>query len=96
MNAAHPDDLAITYSLGGDHAALFTVEEQTGQIRLRRPVTLEVGPTCGVELTARVTSGTQAAITVVIEVELHRNDLNGSGAIEKNEALAAVSDYFAQ
>ena len=30
--AAHPDDLAITYSLSGADASLFTVDEETGQI----------------------------------------------------------------
>ena len=33
--ATHPDDLELTYSLSGADAALFTVDEETGQIRVR-------------------------------------------------------------
>ena len=101
--ATHPRDLAITYSLSGAAAALFTVDEETGQIRLGQAIPLEVGQTFTVNLTATDSSGTGAIIIVVVEVVeaafleagFHRYDLNKNGSIEKDEVLAAVADYFA-
>ena len=96
--ATHPRNSDITYSLSGADAALFTVDEETGQVRLGQEVTLELGQTYTVNLTATDSSGTGAIIIVVIEVAeaaFHRYDLNRNGVIEKNEVLAAISDYFA-
>ena len=95
--ATHPDDLAIAYSLGGADAALFTVDAETGQIRAKEGVELELGRTYTVNLTATDSAGFGAVIIVVIEVGEslhHRYDLNRNGVIEKNEALRAVADYF--
>ena len=91
--ATHPNDLAITYSLSGADAALFTVDEETGQIRLGQAMTLELGQTYTVNFTATDSSGT-GAIIVVIEVAFHPYDLDSSGTIELDEALAAIGDYF--
>ena len=96
--ATHPDELAITYSLSGTDAASFTVDETTGQIRVREGVDLVVGNTYSVNLTATDSAGFGAIIIVTIEVaeaSLHRYDLNGSGTIEREEVIAAVGDYFA-
>ena len=92
--ATHPDDLAMTYALSGTDATLFTVDEETGQIRLGQAMTLELGQTYTVNLTATDSSGTGAIIIVVIEVAFHPYDLDKSGTIELDEALAAVGDYF--
>ena len=95
--ATHPDDLAVTYGLSGTDAARFTVDEETGQIRLGQAITLALGQTYTVNLTATDTSGTGAIIIVAIEVvesPFHPYDLNRNGSIEKNEVLAAVGDYF--
>ena len=95
--ATHPRNSEITYSLSGTDAARFTVDEETGQIRLGQAITLALGQTYTVNLTATDTSGTGAIIIVAIEVgeaPYHRYDLNRNGSIEKNEALAAVGDYF--
>ena len=89
--------MAVTYGLSGTDAARFTVDEETGQIRLGQGVTLALGRTYTVNLTATDSSGTGAIIIVVIEVAeapYHRYDLNRNGSIEKIEVLAAVSDYF--
>ena len=97
--ATHPNDDDVTYSLSGANAALFTVDEETGQIRLGLSVTLALGQTYTVNLAATDSSGTGAIIIVVIEVAeaaFHPYDLNRNGIIEKDEVLAAASDYFAE
>ena len=96
--ATHPDDLDVTYSLSGTDATLFTVDEETGQIRLGAGVSLELGQTYTVNLTATDSTGTGAIIIVDIEVaepDTHPYDLNGNGTFEKDEVIKAVSDYFA-
>ena len=97
--ATHPNDDDVTYSLSGANAALFTVDEETGQIRLGQAVTLALGQSYTVNLTATDSTGTGSIIIVVIEVveaALHLYDLNRDGIIEKDEVLAAASDYFAE
>ena len=96
--ATHPNDDDVTYSLSGADASLFTVDAETGQIRLGQAVTLELGQTYTVNLTGTDSSGTGAIIIVdivVAEAPYHRYDLNRNGSIEKDEVLAAVSNYFA-
>ena len=98
VTATHPNDLVITYSLSGADASRFTVDEETGQIRLGQAVSLELGQTYTMNLTATDSGGTGAIIIVVIEVAEGVSDpydLNRNGSIEKDEVLAAVSDYFA-
>ena len=96
--ATHPEDSPITYSLSGADAALFTVDAETGQIQLGAGVSLELGHTYTVNLTATDSSGTGAIIIVDIEVVeglFDPYDLNRNGIIEKDEVIKAVSDYFA-
>ena len=96
--ATHPQNSDITYSLSGTDAARFTVDEETGQIRLGQALPLALGQSYAVNLTATDSSGTGAIIIVdivVAEAPYHRYDLNKNGSIEKDEVLEAVSDYFA-
>ena len=96
--ATHPDELAISYSLSGTDAASFTVDETTGQIRVKEGVDLVVGNTYSVNLTATDSAGFGAIIIVTIEVAeaaYHRYDHNGSGKIERDEVITAIGDYFA-
>ena len=96
--ATHPRNADVTYSLSGADAALFTVDEETGQIRLGQARTLALGQTYTMNLTATDSSGTGAIIIVVIEVAEGVGDpydLNRNGSIEKDEVLEAVFDYFA-
>ena len=98
VGATHPEDSPITYSLSGADAALFTVDAETGQIHLGEGVSLELGHTYTVNLTATDSSGTGAIIIVDIEVVeglFDPYDLNRNGIIEKDEVMKAVSDYFA-
>ncbi len=98
VDATHPNDDDLTYTLSGANATLFTVDAETGQVRLGQGVTLELGQTYTVNVTAVDESGTGALIIVEIEVvegPADPYDLNGNGVIEKNEVVMAVSDYFA-
>ena len=92
--ATHPNDDDVTYTLSGTNANLFTVDAETGQVRLGEGATLVPGQTYTVNVTATDESGASALIIVEIEV-VDTYDLNGDGAIEKEEAVNAVSDYFA-
>ena len=94
VGATHPN-LGITYSLSGDDSGLFTVDEETGQIRLGLDVSPELGRTYTVELRASVSPVVGATIVVTIEAVPHQYDLDGNGVFEKDEILKAVSDYFA-
>ena len=96
--ATHPNDDDVTYSLSGADASLFTVDAETGQIRLGQAANLELGQTYTVNLTATDSGGTGVIIIVDIEVAEGGGDpydLNRNGMIEKDEVLDAVSDYFA-
>ena len=96
--ATHPNNDDVTYSLSGTNANLFIVDAETGQIRRGEGVTLELGQTYTVNLTATDSSGTGAIIIVVIEVVEGVGDpydLNRNGTIEKDEVLRSISDYFA-
>ena len=95
--ATHPDDFEITYSISGTDAASFTVDEETGQIRVKEGVALELGQTLTLNLTATDSAGFGAIIIVTIEVVEamhHRYDANRNGQIDRDEVIAAVKDYF--
>ena len=95
--AAHPDDLAITYSLSGADASLFAVDEETGQITVREGVELALGTTYTVNLTATDSAGFGAIVIVMIEVteaSFSPYDLNGNLRIERDEVVMAIRDYF--
>ena len=95
--ATHPDDFEITYSISGTDAASFTVDEETGQIRVKEGVALVLGQTLTLNLTATDSAGFGAIIIVAIEVVEamhHLYDANRNGNIERDEVIAAVKDYF--
>ena len=102
--ATHPTYSGFTYLLSGTDSTKFTVDESTGQIRVGQEVSLEEGDTYDVTLRASVARVGGSTITVEIEVSIRvtepeppaiRYDFNRNGTIEKDEVLAAVSDYFA-
>ena len=97
VGATHPDDLEITYALSGTNAASFTVDAETGQVRVKEGVSLTPGETYTVNLTATDSSGVGAIIIVVIsvtEATHHPYDEDRSGTIERDEVVTAVKDYF--
>ncbi len=96
--ATHRNNDDLTYTLSGTDASVFTVDAETGQLSLGEGVTLTLGQTFTVNLTATDESGDDDQITVDIEVVVDPEDpydLNGNGAIEKEEVIRAVFDYFA-
>ena len=92
--ASHPADLDITYSLIASVPVLFTVDEETGQIRLVQGVSLVSGQTYRVTVRATDSTGMEAYIDVVIAVEPHQYDLDRNGAFEKEEVIEAINDYL--
>ena len=89
----------LTYTLGGNDAALFTIDASTGQIRVKAGTTLDsdIGDTYTVVVTATGASGASADITVTIMVVglLTQYDSDSDGSIGRGEAIAAIFDYFA-
>ena len=104
ITASDANGNALTYTLGGADAALFTIEEDTGQIKVGARTTLdyEAGKnTFAVDVTAANPSGASATITVtiaVIDVKLgpvgSRYDANRDRKIDKSELAAAINDYL--
>ena len=97
VQASHQDNLEVAYSLSGADASLFTVDEDTGQLRVREGAEIAEGQDYTVNMTATDTAGFGAIIIVAIEVveaTHHRYDVNGNGTIERDEVLKAVADYF--
>ena len=97
VSATHPDDLEISYSVSGADAAWFSVDEATGQLRMKEGMTPETGNSYTVNITATDSAGIGAIIIVVVnvtEAAHNRYDLNRSGAIERDEVVAAIKDYF--
>ena len=87
-----------TRSAGTD-AAQFTVDEETGQIRIREGAKLDydTGQSYTVNLTATDSAGFGAIIIVIIEVTeatLSPYDRNVNGGIDREEVIAAIGDYF--
>lgn len=98
VTATHPNDLVITYSLTGPNAVHFSVDSGTGQLSLKKDMDLSVGNTYTMNLNATDSSNFGAIITVVVEVTeavYDPYDANENGAIERDEVITAVQDYFA-
>ena len=102
--AADPDGGALTYTLGGADAALFAIDAGTGQIRVGAGTTLDHEGDRNVyevTVTAADSSGVSSTIAVTItvtDVELpgvaNDYDADNNEVIDRDEALAAVADYF--
>ena len=93
----------LTYTLGGADAASFAIEESTGQLKTRAALDFEAEASYTVEVTATDNAGDNDTITVTISVtDVNTGsalgdtyDTNDDGRIEKEEARAAVTAYFA-
>ena len=104
VTAADPNNLVLTYSLGGSDAGFFTIDRATAQIRVGAGTTLDYRArknTYTVVVTARnvfaATAATRVTITVT-SAELgtlgSRYDADNNGVVEPEEVLAAIVDYF--
>ena len=91
----------MAYALGGPDAGSFGIDAGTGQIRVGAGTALDYEADKNVyrvTVTARDSSGASATIAVTIPVtgaDLGPYDVNKNEAIDSDEALAAVVDYFA-
>ncbi len=96
---------AVTYSLSGANAALFTIDAQTGQISIAEGAVFDFEGeqnTYQVTVVAKNASGASASIRVVIKITnvalsgiANDYDVNGNEVIDLDEAIAAVNDYTA-
>ena len=102
--AESPNAGAITYTLGGDDAALFMIDARTGQISMRAGTELDYesgSRTYTLWVTATDRTGVASTVTVVVRVEDveltgvgREYDANSNEVIDREEAIAAVTDYF--
>ena len=102
--AADTTNYGLTYSLAGPDAALFTIDESTGQIRVAPGTTLdyEAGKNIyTIEVTARNIFGATAITRVTITVAGavlgslgSRYDADNNDVIDLEEVLPAIADYF--
>ena len=99
--ATDAEDDALTYALGGADEALFVIDAGTGQITVGSGTALDYEAdkkVYEVTVTALDSSGASETVAVtitVINVDLGRYDADGNEAIDRDEAVAAVVDYFA-
>ena len=104
VTAESPNGSVFTYTLSGEDAALFTIDASTGQISVRDGAELDYESnkrSYTLWVTATDSSGVSSTVTVVIQVsdvELTgiglKYDANDNEVIDREEAVAAVSDYF--
>ena len=102
--AASPEDGALTYVLGGADAALFAIDADTGQIRVGAGTALDYEADENVyEATVIATDSSGASATIAVTITVTNVDLPGRAndydadnneVIDRDEALAAVADYF--
>ena len=103
--ATDAEDEAVTYALGGADAAFFAIDPDTGQIRVGAGTTLDYEADKNVyEVTVTATDslGLSATVTVTITVTNvglgsplgDAYDADGNEAIDRDEVLAALADYF--
>ena len=103
ITANDPDNDTLTYTLGGADASSFDIGRSTGQITVGAGTALDYAAGAStVSVTAADPSGSSAAIGVTIAVfdedlgELgSRYDTDNDRVIGRDEAIAAIIDYFA-
>ena len=103
--ATDAEDDELTYALGGADADLFTIDPGTGQIRVGAGTALNheaAKNVYTVDVTATDSSGLSATVTVTIAVTnvdvgsplADAYDADGNEAMNRDEAIAALADYF--
>ena len=104
VTATDRENGTLTYALSGPDSALFTIDENTGQITVGPGTMLDYEANKNVyevTVTAADPSGARSTITVTILVTdvglagmVGQYDKDDNGVIDKDEAIAAVRDYF--
>ena len=101
LAATDPDGDRLTYTLGGADSQFFDVNLITGRLRVKVPLDYETRS--GYSVVVRVADGRGAAASIAVTVAVvkvglegmvGRYDTDGNGAIGRDEAIAAVVDYF--
>ena len=102
LEATDPDRRdTLTYTLEGEDAGSFDIDAATGQLRTKAPLDYETRTSY--TLTARVedrrgrSDVMEVTVTVTnvgLEGMAGQYDRDDSGAIDRDEAIAAVVDYF--
>ena len=100
ITATDADDDTLTYSLGGDDAASFTIDAGTGQLMTSAALDFETQASYTVEVTA--SDGTDEAtvdVTIMVtdldeDTALVRYDADNSGDISRDEVIEAINDYL--
>ena len=102
--AASPNGGALTYTLGGADAALFSIDAATGQIRVGAGTALDYEADKNVyEVTVTAADSTGASPTVVVSITVTNVDVPGiannydaddNELVGRDEVIAAVADYF--
>ena len=99
--ARDPEDDELTYTLRGADAESFDIDPATGQLRTKAPLDYETKSSYSVVVRAEDGQGardsidvTVAVVNVGLEGMVGRYDADESGAIGRDEAIAAVVDYF--
>ena len=102
LEAVDPDRRdTLTYTLEGEDAGSFDIDEATGQLRTKAALDYETRTSYA--LTARVADrrgswdAMEVTVTVTnggLSVTVGRYDRDDNGAIDRDEAIAAVVDYL--
>ena len=103
--AADAEGDAMTCVLGGADADLFTIDGDTGQIRVGVGTALDYEADKNVyEVTVTATDSSGASTTVAVTIAVTNvglrspsgdaYDADGNEAIDRDEAIAALADYF--
>ena len=104
VTAISPDGGTLVYTLSGEDADLFDIDSRSGQISVKAGAELDYEGDRG-EFTLFVTAtdppGVASTVKVVVQVEDvrlagvgGRYDANSNEVIDREEVIAAVSDYY--
>ena len=97
---ANDEDGTAVYTLSGDDVDWFTIDADTGQIRVGADADMDYEGfknSFSVVVSATTAAGKSASIDVtidIIDINLGPYDVDHNERIDMNEALAAATDYF--
>ena len=101
LAAGDLDGDTLTYTLSGADAQFFDLQPATGQLRVKAPLDYETRSSYSVVVRVADGRGAEDSIAVTVTVvnvglegKVGGYDTDDNGAIDRNEAVAAVVDYF--
>ena len=96
ITAADDDDDALTYTLSGDDAGLFSIESETGQIKVGAGTVLDYETQTGYSVTVSVHDGkdangnTDTTIDTTIDVAISIDNIDEPGAVSLSSTQPQV------